>query len=332
VLVARHHVVAENGVYDVLLRASIERDAGVVVREGAILAESPFLATPPALAALAEADTLEAGLEALVRAGEVARVETPGFAHAVTTAEGRRTVVRELFEACRKSVDGIVSRHLNRHVSIFVSKRIVDTSITPNQMSLVTFALGIAGAVSVSFGSYASMLAGAFLMQCNSILDGVDGELARVRFEQSKLGEWIDTVSDDLSNALFYGGLALAAARLPSPGPTLAALGAAGVALQLLTMALYYAELARLGRGDFYALGVGGEAKGPKGPGARVVTAVGYATKKDFFIFAFLVAAALGVLPWALVPIAIGTALTFFAGLGLLVKRLGSSTRRERNV
>jgi phosphatidylglycerophosphate synthase len=169
-------------------------------------------------------------------------------------------------------------------------------------------------------------------MQCNSILDGVDGELARVRFEQSKLGEWIDTVSDDLSNALFYGGLSLAAARLPSPGPTLGALGAAGVVLQLLTMALYYAELARLGRGDFYALGVGGEAKGPKGPVARVVTAVGYATKKDFFIFAFLVAAALGVLPWALVPIAIGTALTFFAGLGLLVKRLGSSTRRERNV
>jgi CDP-L-myo-inositol myo-inositolphosphotransferase len=45
-------------------------------------------------------------------------------------------------------------------------------------------------------------VAGFALEQLQSILDGCDGELARVRFQQSKLGAWLDTFVDDVLNVL----------------------------------------------------------------------------------------------------------------------------------
>ena len=46
------------------------------------------------------------------------------------------------------------------------------------------------------------MVAGFACQQIQSVLDGCDGELARVRFQQSKLGAWLDTFVDDVLNVL----------------------------------------------------------------------------------------------------------------------------------
>jgi phosphatidylglycerophosphate synthase len=223
----------------------------------------------------------------------------------VTTAAGRHEAVRQLFEACRKPVDGMVSRHINRHVSIFISKCIVETSITPNAISLVNFLLGVVAALCAARGAYLPMLIGAVLFQFNSILDGVDGELARVRHEGSKLGEWLDTVSDDACNVMFYTGVAIGAGAMGLE--RLSWMGFAAAALGTYTSALYYAELARLGAGDFYALQW--EAPHP-GLFGQVEGFFRLILKKDFFILLFTVMAAFGVLPWA-GPIALfGTLIT----------------------
>jgi len=280
-----------------------------------------FAARPEGLAALASLEgTLEARLE---RARDEAgfQLEAPrGWQHLALDPEGKRRAFDQLFEDCRKPVDGIVSRHLNRHVSLFVSRRIVGLPFTPNQISGLTFLFGIAAALLTAQGGYWSFLGGALLFQLNSILDGVDGEIARVRFEFSRLGEWIDTVCDDLSNALFYGGLAFAASRMPAPFPTLALFGWGGVALGVVTMFLYYSELLRRGSGDFYALGVGSQTE-PSGPLAPIIKAISYAAKKDFFILGFVVAAAFGVLPYALPVIFAGTVATTFTGISLHIRR-----------
>ena len=190
----------------------------------------------------------------------------------------------------------------------------------------MTFAVGVLGAVAVARGSYASMLVGALLFQLNSILDGVDGELARVRFQESKLGEWIDTVSDDLCNVLFYVGMAIGAAGhgpwwLPLLGYG-AAIAAAG------TMVFYYAELVRLGRGDFYALSW--DTGSPSGFGARVVAIFVLVLKKDLFIFLFVIAAALGVLPFTLPVVFAATLVTLGAGIVRTVR--GGLARRRAAV
>jgi hypothetical protein len=95
-------------------------------------------------------------------------------------ADDRREAKRRLFEACRKPVDGVVSRHLNRHISIAISKLVVDTPISPNAMTGFTFSLALVAAAFAVQGGYWPTVAAAFLMQWNSILDGCDGELARV--------------------------------------------------------------------------------------------------------------------------------------------------------
>ncbi len=226
----------------------------------------------------------------------------------VGTAAGKREAKRLLFEACRKPVDGFVSRHLNRHVSIFVSKLLVATPITPNAMTVATFSLAIFAAAFAVQGGYWPTLAAAFLMQWNSILDGCDGELARVRHQGSKLGQWLDTVGDDASNVIFWAALGLGARGIPGVGGWLALAGYAAAVANGLAALCNYAVLASLGSGDFYALT--GPPKKRAGVAGAVVAFFEVILKQDFFLFLMLVVAALGVIHHALVAVALGAIIT----------------------
>jgi phosphatidylglycerophosphate synthase len=299
--------VAHRDVYRALMEAA---QNGRAVRAEPPGGLGPFVATPETLAAVQDLETISAGW--VIRADD---------------AVGRRRIVRELFEGCRKPVDGIVSRHLNRHISIFVSKRIVDTSLSPNTITLLTLLLGVAAAFATARATYGWMVIGAALLQLNSILDGVDGELARVRFQHSKLGQWLDTVCDDLANTMFYAGAAYAAFQLPHLPPWLAWCGAAAVVGSLLTMTMYYAELIRLGVGDFYALDVGQDVE-RSGWWAAINRGARYLVKRDFFVFGFFVAAVLGILPYMLPIMAVGTAVTVISGARITLARL-ARRRRE---
>src|SRR5262249_10786136 len=58
--------------------------------------------------------------------------------------------------------------------------------------------IGLYGALLIATGTYENVLYGFVLAQAQSILDGCDGELARVRLQQSAIGEWLDTIGDDV--------------------------------------------------------------------------------------------------------------------------------------
>ena len=240
----------------------------------------------------------------------------------VTDAEGKARAFHALFEACRKSVDGIVSRHLNRHVSLFISRRIVNVPITPNQVSVITLALGMAAAWFVAQGGYKQVLLGAFLLQWNSILDGVDGELARVRHQGSKLGQWVDTLSDDFTNIVFWTSLGFGARGIPTFGPYFFWCGVAAAVSNLVVALIYYVELIRIGSGDFYDISWNipkdVEQKTLK---QKLFVFFAYVLKKDFFILFCLALAAVGVLPFALPVLAAGGIGTMVAAGSRGVKR-----------
>jgi len=315
-LVLRHEVVCD----PTILRALRDDALGDALAVAAVHDEErlgPMVVSPAALGALGAAKTDDALWAALGEAGSVRALDVrAAWSARVTDAAGRRRAFHELFEACRKPVDGIVSRHLNRHVSLFVSRRIVGLPFTPNHVSAVTFLFGLAGALSCARGGYWAFLVGTVLFQLNSILDGVDGELARVRYQQSKLGEWVDTIGDDSSNVLFYAGLAVGVSRMPDVA-WLAWMGYLAALFGVLTAAMYYTELVRLGSGDFYALGWSAP---PPGFVGGVVTFFRYITKKDFFILLFVAMALAGVLPWALPIMLGGTTLTVCAGVVRTIK------------
>jgi phosphatidylglycerophosphate synthase len=328
-LIARAEAVVDPAVYRALKASGVGGAVAILAAHkgepvGPLLATSALVDALDALNApdAPDAADLDATLARLAREGSARSIDIgPAWAERVTTPEGRRRAFSALFEACRKPVDGIVARHINRHISIFISKRIVNTPITPNMMSVITFLLGIAGAVSVARGGYYPMLLGAFLFQWNSILDGVDGELARVRFQHSTLGQWLDTVSDDASNLLFFVGLIIGSADFTVPlaagpfplGRYLGMLGWAGVVAFVLATVQYYAEMIQRGTGDLYAIDWDFDKKPPEGLAGKLLVFWRYVLKKDFANLFFLGLAALGVLPLALFFIGGGAIGTFIA-------------------
>jgi len=245
------------------------------------------------------------------------------------TRGDRRQAVFHLFEACRKPVDGIISRNLNRHVSIFISKRLVNTPVTPNAMTIITFLVSVVAAYFAAQGGYFPTLVGAILLQCNSILDGVDGELARVRFQYSRLGQWLDTIGDDASNALFAAALAWGARSLPW-GTLLSTCGWIAAGTGVVTAALYYSELISVGSGDLNVIEYGFDKKRPTGLRGKLIVASRYVMKQDFFIFLWMCAAAVGLLSYGLPLLAIGGVGTVIAATGRRLSRRKARQTTQR--
>jgi len=314
VLLASHDVVVSPAIYKRLMAAGI----GVEGPPRLVAAVGGEAIGPALLRRPSEPGVLDATPETIDVSGE-------WFAR-VTDAEGRARALRELFEACRKPMDGIVSRRLNRHVSIFISKRLINTSLTPNMMSVSTFTLAAAAAVLAWQGGYWNWLLAAFLLQWNSILDGVDGELARVRFQHSKLGQWLDTVSDDVSNWMFYAGLSISVQSLPH-GQWLALAGWIGIATHMLATVQYYAEMIRVGSGDLYAIDWNFD-KGPaKGFGGQLLVFWRSVLKRDFALLFFLVVALFGGLPYILPVVAGGSIGTLIAATLRNLKKRAAQPR-----
>ncbi len=107
----------------------------------------------------------------------------------------------------KKVSDGPVSRYLNRPISIRISKHLLKISITPNQISLFSFIFSMVGALFFFFGGYANLLIGGILAQIASIIDGCDGEIARLKFQTSEFGGWYDAVLDRYADAFLLFGL-----------------------------------------------------------------------------------------------------------------------------
>lgn len=136
-----------------------------------------------------------------------------GFYENVEEISDIKACERRLFKSLSKPTDGLAAKYLNRPLSIRISQLLVQTPITPNQWSLFLFGVTLTGAWILTLGNKAGFILGTFLYQMVSLLDGCDGELARVRFQESKQGEWIDTLSDLGGNILFLAALGLGLSR-----------------------------------------------------------------------------------------------------------------------
>ena len=107
-----------------------------------------------------------------------------------------------------KPTDGLVSRYLNRRLSHPITKFILRHKIplTPNQVSFIAFLLG---AFALPAYIAALPITAGVLVQLCSIIDGVDGELARALGKTSHYGAFFDAVLDRLADLLIIIGAAL---------------------------------------------------------------------------------------------------------------------------
>ena len=115
---------------------------------------------------------------------------------------------RKLDRWLYKATDGIFAR-LNRRVSVRISRRIMNCAITPNMISLFTLAVSFVSGLFFALGGYWHMLTGALLSLAASVLDGCDGEIARLKLQESDFGTWLDTICDYLYYLFIFGGMAV---------------------------------------------------------------------------------------------------------------------------
>jgi phosphatidylglycerophosphate synthase len=132
-----------------------------------------------------------------------------------------------------KSTDGIFAR-MNRRVSIPISHQLIKYPITPNMVSLFTLALSLAAGVFFAAGGYLNCLMGAVLGVVTSILDGCDGELARLKLQVSDFGCWMDTFCDYLYYIVTFAGITIGMMRSKGE-PSFAGWGLAIFAGAMLT-------------------------------------------------------------------------------------------------
>jgi phosphatidylglycerophosphate synthase len=111
-----------------------------------------------------------------------------------------------------KPTDGVFAR-MNRRISIPISRQLIKFPITPNMVSLFTLGVSIAAGAFFALGGYWNTLLGAILSVWASILDGCDGEVARLKLQASDFGCWLETACDYLYYLLIFAGMTIGLAR-----------------------------------------------------------------------------------------------------------------------
>jgi len=133
-------------------------------------------------------------------AGSTIRLQTP---------VGSGPAVPWLLALGIKPQDGFMARNFDRHISRAVSRGLLDTSVTPNMMTMMSSAIGLVGAAFFLVPTHVMRLTGALLIWLHSVLDGCDGELARIRFQESPLGADIDFWGDNVVHVALFACIAI---------------------------------------------------------------------------------------------------------------------------
>ncbi len=187
-----------------------------------------FLCRPMLFSALEKArregdGSLSGGIRRLIEGGDMRAVDVGDrFWLDVDTPEalsaGEDRLMVKLKTA--KRIDGPISRYINRFFSLKITRRLAPYSITPNQVSVVSTLYGLAGAA-FFFGAgfvadrsllwiwLMTALAGIFI-QISSILDGVDGEIARLKHQAGPYGAYLDNILDRYVDGVAVAGMVYA--------------------------------------------------------------------------------------------------------------------------
>ncbi len=143
----------------------------------------------------------------------------PGTVLNIGTVSDRRRATRDALLATQKATDGWVSRHCNRPISRACSRVALAVGLGATGASLGTLLLGLLCAWVAAQPGYLAFVGTGVLFQLTSVLDGVDGEIARATLTESERGARVDTIVDQLTYLTSFAGLAIGWVREGS-GPT----------------------------------------------------------------------------------------------------------------
>jgi phosphatidylglycerophosphate synthase len=141
------------------------------------------------------------------------RVADPPRSFSVTNRDELDAAERSLRASIFKPTDGKLAS-LNRRLSIPISVMLIRLMrMNANLMSVLIIALGFWSGWLFSRGDYLHGVLAALISWAASVLDGCDGELARLQYTESAFGCWVDTIGDYIYYLAIFAGLTAGTAR-----------------------------------------------------------------------------------------------------------------------
>lgn len=172
-------------------------------------------------------------------------VETAPFVAVLDDSHGVGATERALFASLGKESDGVAARYVNRAISTRLSRWLVRARVGANALSVSLLMLLPLAVAVLARGDRFGFVAGTALFNAISVLDGCDGEIARVTYTESRFGARLDTVVDMIGHLAFAVALGIGVSRQPGvipPWPTVyrveGLVTAALIALGFLGLAL----------------------------------------------------------------------------------------------
>lgn len=212
--IERNHFVDHDDVTKVFIKDSKVLSIGKDINKYNAFDTGIFLCTQAIFNAIEKSvengdTTLSGGMRLLAERGKVKTFDINGYYWIdVDNEERLKFAEKHLMNILvKKPSDGFVSRYINRPVSKIFTKFLLKTNIQPNHITIFCFTFSIMGALLFFMGGYLNLLIGAILAQLASILDGCDGEVARLKFLETEFGGWFDAVLDRYADAFLLFGL-----------------------------------------------------------------------------------------------------------------------------
>ena len=212
-------------------------------------------------------------------------------------ARGRAewALIRRMNKSFEGPVDALINWRFSMRITRVLARR--SLAVTPNHVTVVAIVVGLVASWLASRGGYAMFAVGGVLLECNSILDSCDGELARLRYQYSRLGQWLDNLSDDVVDNLF---IVVVGVGLGGVWRWLGVAAAGGRVLVALTT--YLSVYRRTGTGDVFAFrwwfetekATADDVYDPRSP----ITWLRSFGRRDTYVFVWMVALLCGFAPW----------------------------------
>ena len=151
---------------------------------------------------------------------------TSGLFHAVKGRGSVAAAKAALRRSLTKPTDGFLAAWIDRRLSTRLSLLFVRAGLKANQVTLLALLPALAGAALLAVPNRWWSAAGALLFWVSTVLDGCDGEVARLTYSESARGARLDLLCDNIALGAVFAGI-LVHVYLETGGPAVPFLGAA---------------------------------------------------------------------------------------------------------
>jgi phosphatidylglycerophosphate synthase len=219
-------------------------------------------------------------------------------------------------EIFAKDTDGFFARHFDRKISGAISRQLLKTPVTPNQVTVGVTLLGLWGGWLMAQGGRAAKVEGSLVFLLTSILDGCDGEIARAKKMTSKLGGWLDLWGDNVVHVAIFYGLGLGLFK-DTKNPVYVTLGQTAVLGTVVSAALASLQTWRKGRSSFASVAGDAQTAAQAPLWRRRLIVLSDALARRDFIYGVVLLSLINRLNWFLWACAIGS-IVYACVLGVL--------------